>query len=138
MFDNIGRKIKALAEILSWIGIVVFIIIGVLVATEFNAPGVGIAIAVVGFLVSWLSAFRLYGYGQLIENSEEIKLSLEELIEEKKKNQLNGDWGNTPIQTELPPQEPQASPLEKFLQAGKADKKTDKEASDDNSFSKED
>ena len=31
MFDNIGRKIKALASIISWIGIIASILIGIIV-----------------------------------------------------------------------------------------------------------
>ncbi len=71
MFKNIGKKIKILAQIITWIGIVVSCLLGVIMM--FASPyGVlpGILIIIVGSLSSWISSFILYGFGQLIDNSD--------------------------------------------------------------------
>ena len=73
MFDNIGGKIKTLAKVVCWIGIIACIITGiVLMATDDDLILVGILTAVVGSLLSWVSSFILYGFGQLVENSDTI------------------------------------------------------------------
>ncbi len=100
MFKNIGHKIKVFAKIICWIGIICSVLFGLMVmfgsagATEFVsqygqqygqhvvisggfAIFVGIVIIVVGVLASWIGSFMTYGFGQLIENTEEIKKSLE-------------------------------------------------------------
>ena len=100
MFRNIGRKIKVFAKVVCWIGIVCSILTGLLVmiaglaASDFAvrlpeqagqlqvhvsagaAIFTGILIIVIGSLVSWIGSFMTYGFGQLIDNTEEIKNSL--------------------------------------------------------------
>ncbi len=71
MFYNIGDKIKTLAKVMCWIGSIASIIIGiVLIVMDEDLILVGILIAAVGALLSWISSFVLYGFGQLIENSD--------------------------------------------------------------------
>lgn len=73
MFDNIGGKIKTLAKVVCWIGIIACIITGiVLMATDEDLILVGILTVVVGSLLSWVSSFILYGFGQLVENSDTL------------------------------------------------------------------
>ena len=73
MFDNIGGKIKTLAKVGCWIGIIAFIITGiVLMAIDEDLILDGILTAVVGSLLSWVSSFVLYGFGQLVENSDTL------------------------------------------------------------------
>ena len=69
-FQNIGKKIKTLAVIVSIVGVVVSIIFGMTVMTG-NA-GVGLLIAILGSLASWVSSFFTYGFGELIEKTTEI------------------------------------------------------------------
>lgn len=79
MFNNIGRKIKVLASIIAWIGIIASIIVGVNFIVQstddifadipYTLITLGIGIMIVGSLLSWLSSFLLYGFGELIENS---------------------------------------------------------------------
>ncbi len=70
MFSNVGGKIKILAKITAWIGIVICVIYGfvMLVSVEDMAL-VGLLIMTVGSLLSWISALVLYGFGELVENS---------------------------------------------------------------------
>ncbi len=84
MFDKIGFKIKLLAKISSLLGMVISVIGGIIViafAIELEIGillAAGIAIIVLGILLSWLSAFLLYGFGELIElndrNNKLLKL----------------------------------------------------------------
>ena len=71
MFDNIGGKIKGVAQALTWIGIILSCIAGLFVFL-FNSdtPLSGLLIIVLGCLFSWLSSLTLYGLGQLIENTD--------------------------------------------------------------------
>ncbi len=71
MFDNIGSKIKTLAKIIFCIEIIACVITGiVLMATDDELIIWGILTALVGSFFSWISLFLLYGFGQLVENSD--------------------------------------------------------------------
>ncbi|MGN1121187.1 MAG: hypothetical protein ACI4RV_02395 [Eubacteriales bacterium] len=74
MFDNIGAKIKAVAKVVTAIGIFLSILWGIVVMglgqLDEIALLVGFAIAAIGSLLSWLSCLMLYGLGQLIENTD--------------------------------------------------------------------
>ena len=68
MFNNIGGKIKSLAQVVCWIGIICSVISGIaIMATDEDLAFSGFVIIVIGSLVSWVSSFTLYGFGQLIE-----------------------------------------------------------------------
>lgn len=84
MFDNIGGKIKSLAQITCWIGIVCSVIWGIVVWVEELGFWLGLGIIVLGSLGSWISAFTLYGFGQLIENSDYQKDYLKKLVDKEK------------------------------------------------------
>ena len=74
-FNNIGRKIKTLAKAITWIGITASVIYGAVVLRLSNSPTFiiliqGLLTMIVGSLISWLSSVTLYGFGQLIENTD--------------------------------------------------------------------
>lgn len=74
MFHNIGRKIKALAVIVCWFGIIGSFISGLLlIANDEDAIGVGLAIMIGGIFVSWLGSFFTYGFGELIDKVDQIE-----------------------------------------------------------------
>ena len=80
MFDNIGRKIKMLAQILCWIGIVssviagfVLIIKGMMSSRDSIFAGIGFGVMIVGSLFSWIGSFFLYGFGQLIDDTQAMR-----------------------------------------------------------------
>ncbi|MBR3885592.1 MAG: hypothetical protein IKJ33_03910 [Clostridia bacterium] len=78
MFDNIGGKIKILAKVIAVLGIVFSIIIGIYYMTMGKEYLVyGLTVAIVGSLVSWISSFFAYGFGELISNTDEMKRNLE-------------------------------------------------------------
>ena len=84
MFNNIGEKIKTLATIITILGIIASVISGIafIVYSIVEAYDVsrlvagiilGVLTMVVGSLISWISSFLLYGFGELIENSTILK-----------------------------------------------------------------
>ena len=73
MFGNIGGKIKTLAQVVTWIGIIGSVICGfVLMGIDDDLIFTGFIIALFGSLSSWVSSFVLYGFGQLIENTDKL------------------------------------------------------------------
>jgi len=66
MFDNIGGKIKTLAKVVCWIGIIVSVILGLLSRNAITA----LLFIGIGSLGSWIGSFMTYGFGQLIENTD--------------------------------------------------------------------
>ena len=73
MFDNIGGKIKTLASVICIIGIIGCCIIGIVLMTKGELLVIiGLAVMVLGSLLSWVGSFVLYGFGQLIENSDKL------------------------------------------------------------------
>lgn len=71
MFSNIGNKIKTLAQVVCWLGIVISIIVGfVLIVQDEETVGIGLLIMAFGSLFSWIGSFITYGFGQLVENSD--------------------------------------------------------------------
>jgi len=73
MYDNVGAKIKGLAKYVAWIFICISILIGfILVALGEDVAFVGVLVMVVGPVLAWLSSLGLYGFGQLIENTDKL------------------------------------------------------------------
>ena len=71
MFNNIGSKIKAVAQVITWIGIISSIIGGIVIMALQESP-IGVLVIIGGSFISWLSSLTLYGFGQLIENTDII------------------------------------------------------------------
>ncbi len=73
MFDNIGGKIKTLAQVVTWIGIIGSVIGGMsMMSINDDLIFLGLLIMIIGSLVSWVSSFVLYGFGQLIEYTDKL------------------------------------------------------------------
>ena len=78
MFDNIGGKIKSYSKSVCMMSIIFFVIIAVIgIVLAFTEEAIeyavgGVAIAIIGSSYSYVSVFVLYGFGQLIENSDII------------------------------------------------------------------
>lgn len=91
MFDNIGGKIKTVAKTIAWLGIIGSIIVGFSMIAEANDsyyyyyhPSAtetwsGWLVMIVGSLSSWVSSLTLYGFGQLIENTDTISSEMESI-----------------------------------------------------------
>ena len=86
MFENVGRKIKIVAKVIFWVGI----ILAFLTWIAFFWYGVenseivyfimSLIIPPIYGVLAWISCLSMYGTGQLIENSD----ILVKLMEEKK------------------------------------------------------
>jgi hypothetical protein len=75
MFNDIGKKIKTLAELICWIGILISLILGLIFVIE--NIFVGFIIFIIGVLSSWVGSIFLYGFGELVDNSTKIVNGLE-------------------------------------------------------------
>lgn len=75
MFDNVGSKIKALASFFCWGGIIASVIGGIIIGgiivitLDEDLVWAGLAVIIIGSLLSWVSSFVLYGFGELVVNS---------------------------------------------------------------------
>ena len=73
MFNNIGKKIKALAALVTLGGIIASVVGGVsLMLSDSDYIVLGVAIIIAGSFVSWLGSIMVYGYGQLIDNTDKL------------------------------------------------------------------
>lgn len=77
MFTNIGKKIKMLAKIICWVGIIVSAIWGLIFMLDSYSFFAGLFVAAVGALSSWVGSFLLYGFGELIDKTSEIASKLD-------------------------------------------------------------
>ena len=81
MFENIGKKCKSLAELLCWIGIFVSVIgaiVIIFIGVDENVDELtvfGIVFLIVGPLLSWVSSFFMYGFGELIDKTSDIEIN---------------------------------------------------------------
>jgi hypothetical protein len=81
MWDNIGGKIKRLSKFSAWLGIIGSIIGGIVLFVMGSRMqyggglffGYGLAVIIFGSLLSWISAWLTYGFGELIEKATEIE-----------------------------------------------------------------
>lgn len=74
MYDNIGRKIKNLAEAIFIIATILAVIMGI--ALTFLLEDifyVGLIVLVVGPIVAWISSWLLYGFGELVDKVCDIE-----------------------------------------------------------------
>lgn len=69
MFNDISAKIKASAQVLIWLGILASFVWGTVILSSTESY-TGVVVMVVGSILSWILSFCMYGFGQLIENTE--------------------------------------------------------------------
>ena len=74
MFDNVGEKIKKFATTLAWLGISLSLLFGIVFIAvgegSDSSVAIGLTVMIAGPLSSWISSLLLYGFGQLITNSD--------------------------------------------------------------------
>ncbi|MBQ7865333.1 MAG: hypothetical protein IJ350_03110 [Clostridia bacterium] len=79
MFKNIGKKIKTLSKVLFWVGLVLvalMLLVPFLSAETANTSPTTILLAMIPSLIIifiglWLSALLMYGFGELIEKTQQ-------------------------------------------------------------------
>lgn len=81
MYENVGGKIKGVAKTFTVIGIIISVLLFIVLmipAGEAAEEGSEAAlilpfvVLIIGCIISWLSSLVLYGFGQLVENSDII------------------------------------------------------------------
>jgi len=90
MWENIGGKIKGLSKFIAWLGIICSIIGGIVLfiigrKVYFGSEiyiGAGFGTIIFGSLFSWISAWFIYGFGELIECNEKNNEFLYEIKRE--------------------------------------------------------
>lgn len=95
MFDNIGAKLKIVAQVMAWLGIILSVVVG-LISLVTN-PLSGILMIILGCLCSWLSSLGMYGFGELIEKVT----SIEHNISGKAPKSLTSSSTYSPVNKEL-------------------------------------
>lgn len=83
MFDDIGSKIKGLAIGVFALGAIGACILGLILISG-DVVLFGVLVIAAGIAIAYVGSFRLYGYGQLIENSDTIVQLLKEAKEREK------------------------------------------------------
>ena len=108
MFNNIGKKIKSYAKWVCFCGIGASIVGGLSLLTEANNTGefiicllIGLVVMAVGGFISWVSSFTVYGFGQLVDNSDK-------LVELKELESINKFKPESPAQEAPAPETPKA------------------------------
>ena len=92
MFNNIGKKLKYLAEIICGlgIGISILVVVGMFIAGIANGDISlvfrGVFTSILIFLGSWAGNLTIYGFGQLIENSDKLVKNSDILVERSNMN----------------------------------------------------
>ncbi len=87
MFENIGEKIKSLAKICTYIGIAIFMMLEIVAIALIKNIFIGLIITGVGFFISWISSFLLYGFGEIISQSQIIaNNTIKQNINQNEKN----------------------------------------------------
>ena len=88
MFSNIGGKIKNLATVIFWIGIVISVISAITVILKASIL-LGILYLIMGFLFSWIGNFFLYAFGEIADNCEQQTAILKSLRDNQEKMNEN-------------------------------------------------
>lgn len=70
MFSNIGKKIKVLAYVIFFLGALTSLLVAVEIYEDNLWPS--IVVLILGMFLSWIANFLLYGFGQLINNSDKL------------------------------------------------------------------
>ena len=105
MWDNIGGKIKGLAKVFAWIGIICSIIGGIVLFVissnmRYNGGlyfGLGFVVIIIGSLISWISAWVMYGFGELIENTDIIAYNSQQKVSSSNVNTSSQNTVNNPL-----------------------------------------
>ena len=117
MFNNIGGKIKGLAQFIAWVGIILSFISGIDVISSYSNFVGGLLVIVIGSILSWIGSFVLYGFGQLIENSDDMAEMIGVMFEEHRLNpNIKRSSNNSP--SKKPVNNDTLNELQTYLDAG--------------------
>lgn len=74
MFENIGKKIKGLAKVVAYLGMIASVIGGISIMADGSdvAILIGLLVMISGMIAAWIGSFFAYGFGQLVDNSDKL------------------------------------------------------------------
>ncbi len=99
MFDNVGKKIKYVAQIECWLGIIACLIYGIFTLVEGGNTIIGLYIIIIGSFCCWLASLGLYALGQITENSDIRTSILQKAVKENNgRYTICIDMGNEYVQ----------------------------------------
>lgn len=86
LFENIGEKIKSVTKAFACVGMILSIILAIICFVVGGSYGIliGLLVGGIGFLLSWMGAWFIYGYGEIIQCLISINRKLEDITAEKK------------------------------------------------------
>lgn len=95
MFENIGRKIRILAQVVFWVGVIGSCVAGLVVLVKMESA-IGLLIMLGGGATALISGWLAYGFGELIDKTTEIAQNANTLPKiqtavERKSNNAVGD-----------------------------------------------
>lgn len=92
MFKNIGKKMKVLAQILFWLGIIgcVILLIAFVLLSLLGGTPDGVDSALLESLMTLCGSFLLYGFATVIETLSSMEAGMKELNAMLKANNRNG------------------------------------------------
>ena len=106
MFENIGKKIKTYAKVITWLGIIFSALMLVLMCFEAGTSGgngalvvAGLIYAIVLGLLSWISSFFTYAFGELVEQSQWQTEYLYRLLSSKESALYNANGTGSSVPT---------------------------------------
>ena len=90
MFNNIGKKMKMFAKLLTWTITVLSVFAWIVTVASFGPKFIvpGISIVIIGFFVSWLLSLGIYGFGQIIENTDTLVALQQQALSKKNATQM--------------------------------------------------
>ena len=82
MFSNMGGKLKGLAKVTCWIGIVASVIAAIVLwsTNSYRNPTVvaGLVVLIAGTLASWIGSWFTYAFGQITEDLHAMRMTTDE------------------------------------------------------------
>lgn len=82
MYNNSGVKIKNLASAMMVFYCIIALLIAILVGSITESLLIALLVFVVGAIISWLSYLLLYGFGDLVAETQYTREAIETLMEE--------------------------------------------------------
>jgi hypothetical protein len=76
MYSNIGGKIKKLAVIIAILMAAGSVISGIIVLSQGYGAAAGVINIILGPIIAWVLSLTIYGFGELIEHTTEIRNTL--------------------------------------------------------------
>lgn len=104
-FNNIGKKIKTMAKISFYLLSGLLIFYGIILIIKTDNDIWGLLWLILGPIISWISSFTLYGFGQLVDNSDKL-IELKEILNnniQNTKNVKTTHFENTTINSNVKP-----------------------------------